>query len=406
MFFRIFFILNFLVSLSVARDVRSLQYRPLQTFPANKIVRAYFLARDGGNESLPNIVLYDDSMERATTSGQSIFQIPMDYIDYTFSVAGHYAGFLQKLESGSSQQQSELRFSVINHIGKTQSTIHFLHFYDEPFPAFALSDKNGAVVAGQSATGTVWFYDATGHLSKEVDLFPDDEYALERILQIQISENGERVAVLATRRPSSPVDADVSNPSGDPTLFLFNSQGEEIWQRSLPGTDAGSIALSAQGNTIFASSYTSKLNGHVKHSSILFDDTGEKIAEFNLSFRKAHFSSNGERAILIDNRQAALINVSSKQIVWNFKSRKPQIIADAQLSQDGDVAVVLRAQNNFRNGKFIFEEPEIIVLNSKGEMTQSIAIDGTFETPAISLSPDAKYIYLGLQKSLRIFTAE
>ena len=406
MIFRILLILFYLISASFAKGIPYKAYKLFQVQSVDQSVRAYFLVHNPAHNALTKVAIYADALEWTVGSQNFRIPIPKDYLYFVASPGKKYIGFVYQKKSPGKTEPGQLEIAIVDDTGVVFPAIRFPHYFDEPFPAFAISDREGASVLGQATTGTLWFYDSNGRLLREVDLFQDDDYALERSLQIAVAGDGGRVAVLATKQPASPTNSGVSAPSGQPTLFLFDINGEKIWQHLLPQTSGGSVAISPNGKHIFVSCYSSDLSGKIARSTVLFDDSGNEQAEYDLLFRKAHFSPDGTRAVLIDNHIATQINLVSTRKVWQFKTPKPEILTDARLSAGGQIAVLLSAKNEFRDGKFVFEEPRIIILQNDGTIRQSLNASGTFYQPAISLSRDAHSIYLGLLESFRTYSTE
>ena len=100
-----------------------------------------------------------------------------------------------------------LRLEVYSALQEKLFTLERKQSYDDPYPVIAISDRDGAVVLGQVTNTELFFYDHRGKLQKQVKLFPQVEYDLERTLLIDLSADGSTVAVVASERRTASGEA-------------------------------------------------------------------------------------------------------------------------------------------------------------------------------------------------------
>jgi hypothetical protein len=287
--------------------------------------------------------------------------------------------------------------------GEETSAIRIEHYADHPIPAAIISSE-GRVILGQNSTGKLQFHDPTGRLAREVTLFPEAFYDLEKFIQVELSDDGSSAAVLASKRGASPTGSTAPNPSGEPHLFLFNQKGDEIWRKPLPHHNPGAMAISPNGKTILASSYTADMAGTMQRTTWLVDDIGRVAGAFDLLFKRQHFSANSQFVIVASNQQAHIIDVASNQIVRTKSIAKQEgMITAVRVSNDGRLAALLLGTNRFEKGAFVFRNLRLTILLPAGEQVQELPLDGTFVTPSLTVSPTLDHIVVGLDRGYQVF---
>ncbi|NIT56708.1 MAG: hypothetical protein GWN00_10885, partial [Aliifodinibius sp.] len=171
-----------------------------------------------------------------------------------------------------------MQVDIYSSSGEKRYSLNRNQYYDDSIPSVVISDLDGSVIMGQNTVGKLWFYDQDGELRREVELFPDASYDLERILHLDLSEDGTRLAVVASKRGASHLGSKAPHPSGEPHLFLLTHTGDELWKKALPDFNSSATAISKNGDHLIANSYTVDIPGNLQKQSLLFNDNGERIA--------------------------------------------------------------------------------------------------------------------------------
>ncbi|NIR70116.1 hypothetical protein GWN42_30175 [candidate division KSB1 bacterium] len=340
--------------------------------------------------------------------GSKMLDLPEGYLNTAFSKVGHYFGVIHLIEPPKKNNRNKiLQIDIYTSSGEKRYSLNRNQYYDDSIPSIVISNLDGSVIMGKNSVGKLWFYREDGELSKQVELFPDASYDLERILHLDLSEDGARLAVVASKRGASHLGSEAPHPSGEPHLFLFTHNGDELWRKALPDFNSSATAISKNGDHIIANSYTVDTQGNLQKQSLLFNDNGERIASFDLLFKYAHFSPDSRFLILAENTKAHVVELSTGRTVWSDNvSRKQGMITAVRLANNADVAVLLIAKNEFREGGFVFTNSRLRVLDRSGALHQDIAIkDEIFRKPALKLSPDHRHITVGFENSYRIYEA-
>ncbi len=279
------------------------------------------------------------------------------------------------------------------------------HVYDESIPEVYVLNENKGFLLGNSAVGELWFYDNNGVLKIEVDLFPGAQFDLERIMSIEASGDARVIAVLATRRSASPMDSGVPNPSGEPTLFVFSNDGNELWSRSLSEMAGGEVAVSPRGQYILASSYSTDSRGGLKRVTTLFDYKGEQIKTFDFLFQKTSFSISENILLMADRQTVNAVQLPSGKQVWQYKIKhKDGLITAVQMGNELQTSLILVAKDAFKNGAFVFIEPKLIILNRLGKSIQTLDFsEREFVNPALFTSPGPETVGLGFRDAFLTF---
>lgn len=357
----------------------------------------------------PVIAVENKQITWQSTSETNQFNLPDDVLRVIFSKNSNYFGIVRLTKfSESGKNNQKLRIEIYSANREKLYELERIHYYDDSFPLTAISDLDGSLIIGQNTTGELWFYDPNGSLLNKVQLFSDAEYDLERMLYADISKDGTVVAIAAGKRGASPAGSNAPNPSAEPHLFLFSIKGEKFWENPLPDFNTSATVISDKGQYIAVSSYTIDMGGNITKNAIIFDNTGKEIGHVNILFKQARFSPDSKSLILADNNVATVFDLTADSISWSHRiSKKEGMIAAVDISNKGEIAALLVAKNEYKEGGFIFTNPQIKILDSNGKLLQELKMDDQeFEKPSLNLSDDAKNIFIGFKNAYQIYQAQ
>ena len=360
-----------------------------------------------GNPSEPTFLaasIGKNALSRRERGGASSIPFPPDFIRFIASKNGRFFGVLSRREN-ESDIHATLTLTVYTADGKRLFDIQKTHFFDDSYPAIAISDRDGAVIFGQNSTAILQFYNPRGSLQTEIKLFSGAAYDLERALTVDISEDGATIVVAAGERAASPAGADVPNPSGAPQLFVFDKNGNEQWRQALPGANTSNVAISPDGSRIAVTSHTISLRGELEKTTILFDQHQKEITRIPVLFKNAYFSADGRFLVLAENYRAVGVDANTGKQRWQFQLPHQQgMITALQTSNSGAVTAMLIGKSEFRDNKFIFTHSRLKLLNAAGKLLRDLPIKyQNFEKPALKLSPDGSHIFIGFQNESQIY---
>jgi len=321
--------------------------------------------------------------------------LPNHFYNIVASRSGKYFAILQlfpdkKGENGNRQ----LHISVYSANARPAYAVNVPLYSRDIIPFCLLSDRDGALILGESPIGRLVFYTAEGQVERTVNLFPDAEFDLERFLQIALSSDGEKIAVLASKRGASPVDSDAPNPSGEPHLFLFNADGLERWNKPLPQSTPQNVAISPDGNSILAAGYSSFLDGRVEKSTQLLGKNNTLVKSFSLLFRTVDFSPQTNQILLADRSTIHQIDIRNGNVIReeSFPSEEG-LITSARFNSTGSQIFILTAQSRFESGRFIFQQPLLHILDTKGAQIQKLSFpDDDFFKPLLDVQNEQVFI--------------
>lgn len=371
-------------------------------------VKSWLFSEQMEKTGLSIIAVHDKQIKWIRNVESKLLDLPGGNLKTLFSKGGNYFGIISLIESlKTSNRNKILRVEIYTSSGEKLYSLSRNQYYDDSIPSVVISDLNGSMIIGQNSIGKLWFYHQDGELRREVELFPDASFDLERTLHLDLSEDGTSLAVAASKRGASPLGSKAPKPSGQPHLFLFTPSGDEVWRKALPGFSTSAAAISEQGDFLIANSYSVDTRGNIKKTTSLFDNHGARIANFDLLFKYAHFSSDSEFLILAENRKARVVELSTGQTAWSHNiSRKQGMITVVRLANKAAVAVLLVARNEFKNGAFVFTNPRLAVFDRFGALHQEMIVkDQTFKIPALRLSPDHQKIIVGFENAYHIYEA-
>ena len=336
--------------------------------------------------------------------------LPTDHLHSVFSHNGRFFTDV-KLNPRESIEpiDREMTMTVFNSEKNVLYHLSRAQLYDRSLPQLVLSDKDGSLILGENDTGKLWFYDNKGSLNEQVNLFSEASYDLERILIIDLSVDGSRVAVLASKRGSAPAGSDAVHPDdAEPHLILFNSAGRELWRKKLPEFAASAMTKSPDGSKILVNNFTVNQSGNIIRRSLVYNVNGEVIFETDLLYKSAQFSGNSNRLILADNQMIRLIDLENNELIWKNKiPRNDGIITQVAITESADFSIVLLGKNDWNGEYFFYHHPKILILDGQGMISQNIPFnDQTFRIPALWISPDGAFLKVGFENKLYIYSAE
>ena len=390
------------------RITHSLRYELTTSKNVGRPVKSWLFSKRIEKTGLPSVAVQDKQIKWISDVESKSLDLPKGYLRTVFSKGGNYFGIISLIESlKTSNRNKILQVEIYTSTGEKLYSQSRNQYYDDSIPSVIISDLDGSIIMGQNSIGKLWFYHQDGELSREVELFVEASFDLERVLHLDLSEDGASLAVVASKRGASQLGSKAPNPSGVPHLFLFTRSGDEVWRKALPEFNTSATAISEHGDFLIANSYTVDMRGNIKKTTSLFDNHGETVASFDLLFKYAHFSPDSEFLILAENTKARMVELSTGRTVWSHDiSRKQGMITAVRLASNAAVAVLLVAKNEFKKGAFVFTNSRLEVFDRFGALHQEIAIkDETFKKPVLKLSPDHQHIVVGFESSYHIYEA-
>jgi len=397
----IIFLMFFSAGLACQGAPKQPVYKSVPLQSVQKEVLSWRVLQLAGKEEPAWLALEADEVLLRHGSQSKSIPLGPGFVDLITSRLGKYFAVFSLLPGKKTQRGGKiLQVQVYSADGQLLYRIQKQQAYDDPIPARVLSDRGGALILGESATGRLIFYGPAGQRLHQVVLFPDTQYDLERLLQLAVSEDGSTVAVLASKRGPSPVDSNAPHPSGEPAVFLLDGNGNRLWQAPLRQAAPQNLALSPSGDFVFASSYSSYTGGRLEKSTTLFRRNGSVVRTLPFLFRHADFSSAANVALLADRSVTRLLELSTGELRWQVRyPHKTGMVVAARISPKADQVFVLTARNVFDNDRFIFQQPVLHVLNSGGTQLQELPFpQEKFLSPALEIR-DAR-IFLGFRNRL------
>ncbi len=368
-----------------------------QSISFNEDIKAWYFT---SHKEIPFVAIQGQKITWFNKDAQplKVLDLPPNFLQFRVS---RKRKFLAILNRENQMPNKVLKITVMSGEGQYKYEIKRSFYPDESLPMVAVSDQ-GQVVVGFNATGLLWFYKENGRLLKKITLFREASFDLERILELQWDEAGEKLAVLATKRGASPVDAGVSKPSGEPRVFLFTKNGKKLWERALQNFNAGTLAFSTNGDFLIASSYSIDLKGNMNRLTQIFDPNGKPLYRYEFLFREYAFSPEGKFALLADRFKAILIDLPTGELIWKKNLRDHQgIITAVELTPGAQMVLLLFARSTYNKGHFIFSHPHLVILNRLGKSISDLPLQGQyFYKPALDYMAEQTLITLGFKNSL------
>ncbi len=332
------------------------------------------------------------------TGKKQTMPLPERTVDVQFSPEGRYYAVVQLLDAVVAPGGWQEGRILLHPLGKDALyTVAFRRAYDEGLPLVAVSDRADLIVV-RNTTAEMEVYDPTGNRIFASALFPQAAYDLERKVAVLSVTDGGRMFVAITRHG-------MTEKGSDPFLILLLMDGTEIWRQALPAHGFTHLVVAPNGRFAAVGTYRIGPNRLFHRRTVVYDDSGKRVAESDLLMKYGRFSSDAEYLLLAENQRAALLNVISGKIVWSYDLPEGAApIAAIDLSRGGKTAALLIAHGEFRDNTFQFVNPGLLILNKQGAVMQELSFDGQqFLAPALQLSATGQDIFIGFQQEKQTF---
>ena len=396
-----FFILFLVGFLSAQESINNnVRYELIGEKQIAPIVNSWFLSASQQTALTPDQMLFLEN------SRVEIFPHPQQYLKTSFSKNGKFFA-IQILNPRETVEKidRELMISIYSDLKKESYRLIRNVFYDHSFPSVTISGADGSLVLGENDSGELWFYDKNGTLIRQVVLFPDAEYDLEKVLDVDMCDDGSRIAVIAGKRVGSPAGSNAVNPSAEPHLFLFTGDGKELWRKALPDLNSNGVAISPDGRIIVANSYTISVEGKLIKRTLIFREDGNILNETDILFKQDRFSKDSKYLLLASNQELQMVDLTAGNVIWSQKiSRKDRMIVDLDIADGGKQVAILLAVNEWADSQFVYRQPVITIYDNRGEEIQKLTFaDEPSSRPAIRFTNQDKNFMVGLGNTLYLY---
>ncbi|MGB6647248.1 MAG: hypothetical protein WBG01_01785 [Bacteroidota bacterium] len=237
--------------------------------------------------------------------------------------------------------------------------------FDSPFPSIVLSDSGGSSVLVDAVEGWVEFYDGTGALLKNWEVFLKGEPNYERSINCSVA--GDRAAFL------------LSGTGGRPaSVYLTDMRGESLMRISLDQSQAGELHLSDDASVIVAGCYSS---GEVSSfTTFCINSDGKVLLEIPILFRTARLSPDRKSLLLAGRRDLLEVALDSqeRQTLWTG-TKKDELITD--VCYVGPFRALLVERVDLSEGVPLYTERDLLVVDAVGNPRMKRRLDGVSETP-------------------------
>lgn len=234
---------------------------------------------------------------------------------------------------------------------------------DEPLPELAIHARSGVAI-GEPALGVVRLLDGQGREIRELQLFDQRRYELEKVLLLAFLPDGRHVAVAAMANAAAP---GMANRRQNAYLLLLTADGRELWRQALPEPSIYNLAVSAGGSFIVVASYDAVSSDTIQRATRAFRLDGQQVLQADHLFRHASFAATSGLAVLSEKSQlwGYDLNAAAPRFRYRAADSARLVVATAVDSSGGHTGV-LTAEHIFEDGHFRFVAPRLQVLDADG----------------------------------------
>ncbi|APF19820.1 hypothetical protein Calab_0271 [Caldithrix abyssi DSM 13497] len=363
-------------------------------------VRQWIFAPPNDDAPLNYFTLTDDKLLINKDAETVELPLPPHFYRLKTSAESHCFALIELLPASKEHTSARLAIKVYATPQTLLFSVEEPLLNPESIPSVTVLD-NGALILSEAPIGRLAFYSTSGRLLRELQLFDDASYDLERVLMVApAAADANRIAVLASKRGSAPLDSDAPRPTGEPHLFMFDYQGNLMWQQALPEAAPSNIAFSPDGEHLLVSVHSAYLFKPIVKKTLLVTADGALQKTFSFLFKQIDFARAQKRALLADRFTVRQINLQNGELEWehHFLPEKG-LVAAVKLDENGQKAAVLTALHRFYNHRFEFHAPTLHAFDQQGKLLKKVVFEGEkFLTPALQFKQNE--IYTGFIQNL------
>ncbi len=365
-----------------------------------------FLARSSG---LPLLDRHGESVAWRTSSaltlldheGKDTAEISGTFLKHWVSSNGNAVAVLEKAASAKDGDDGySLVLRWFDRGGRQMGSYNLSQHSDDPLPQISFNATGSHLMIAQPAMARLFFFKYAGQTLREVPIFSEAPYSLER--PFFMAASAEAFVVLSQSVPSTSAEAIV------PICIRFSTSGEEQWRRELPAGTAGGLAISDDGELIVASRYLVHVtpnSSRVESTISLLQRDGKLLANVDGLFRKAVFAQNNSRLLLMDRRQLRALEIPSGKVLWQTNlSRRAEMFVDMAANAEQDKVFALAGSSVFRENRFVFENARLLGFDNRGRQQFEQPLKTALSLPALALSEDGQRLTLSAEGVLQNFT--
>ncbi|MCI0697000.1 PQQ-like beta-propeller repeat protein [candidate division KSB1 bacterium] len=333
--------------------------------------------------------------------GKNTAEISGTFLKHWASSNGSAIAVLEKAASAKDgNDQSSLILRWFDRDGRQMGRHNFLQHSDDPLPQISFNATGSHLVVAQPAIARLIFLNNNGQTLRESFIFSEAPYSQER--PFFIAASAEAFVVLSQFMPSTSSDVVA------PVCMSFSTSGEEQWRRELPAGAASGLAVSDDGELIVASRYLVHVaeNGSRVESTIsLLQRDGKLLANVDGLFRKAVFTQDNTRLLLMDRRQLRALEIPSGKVLWQVNlSRRAEMFVDIAANAEQDKVFALVGSSVFKENRFVFENARLLGFDDSGRQQFELPMKTTLSSPILVISEDGQQLTLAAEGWLQNFT--
>lgn len=282
-------------------------------------------------------------------------------------------------------------------------TIEKMKPYDEPLQAIYLFNDGGALLT-DGARGSFELYRKNGHLNQRIVLFDDTEFDYEKPIECVIPENDDVFFVVTQKRPMTRDGETKQLVSGEPWIFCFTRDGEELWRKSIDHPTFSRVSASPAGQYIIISHHSLMEDDSPVLGSTVFDSDGNSILEIPINFRTSAFSADERQLFLADKKNVYSVDLAKRSVqkIYSVPETEDRFITKILVEDSGKEVIALIAQSVFQNNRFEFIEADVRKISSTGQVMWHIDLrDDVFVTPSIHIFKSQ--IAIGCNSNFKLF---
>ena len=294
-------------------------------------------------------------------------------------------------------------FHVYNHLGEKQYQIKQSIGYDDPLPKCYLLDCGEAILAN-AALGKLELFSSMGQSKKHILLFSKNVFSYEKPMSLALSKYDQFMAIVTQLEPATLDPLSGQSRSGQPFLFYYSKDGQELWRKPLSEQTAGRVDISPDGMFCVVSHFSSLGQHSESRLTEIYDFSGERIMRLNTLFQQAAFSDDNRYLALANHDQWQLIDLIQKQPLWHSQTQQNRLIIDVRFHPSSKILGLLTGDNEWIGNKFVFTHPKLQLHDIQGKLLWEYEFSPEqIEVPSFAFADSEMRFGIGFRYSYRIY---
>ncbi|MFZ5516024.1 MAG: hypothetical protein ACOY90_05270 [Candidatus Zhuqueibacterota bacterium] len=239
--------------------------------------------------------------------------------------------------------------------------------YDEPLWSM-YTFSTGRALLTDGARGSAELYDEAGQLAAHIELFDEEIFDYEKPIDCALAEDRGRFYIAAQKRPMTREPGTLRLISGEPWLFCFNLDGEELWRKAVDCPTFTRFTVSPGGQYLLLAHHSLTEQDVLIAATTVYDSDGNSVMEIPGNYRTSAFSMDETTLFLADKKSLYSVDVPKGMVqkMYTLPQSESGIFARLTTGHSDGGVIGLVATSVFQNNRFEFGQIRVQKFTATG----------------------------------------